>query len=332
MPTLAEYFDTESRLYLERLQELVAAARPEPAALHRTARALRGTAQMAREERVYRGALALETAARGLVGGQLEWTDELLAATRATVSDLGALVTRAETDSALDARLDESIERWRALGVPLPAAALGQPQAEPVAMASGTAELRSWAAREVESIAEALEQGIADLSSDPMNRQALKAILRRQRALLGAARLEEIPVVAEILRAIEDLTRVIAKLDVGVKQEWLDVFRVARDGLASAIEPLRADRDPSATHSLARLRHLRAELLDRYGTGEAVSAAGDHQELVQAQPAPADGPAPGAPVPPGAAAPANPRSPVPPAARVSANAPSAPASDRKSVV
>src|SRR5690606_33869162 len=108
----------------------------------------------------------------------------------------------------------------------------------------------------------------------------------------------------EILRAIEDLTRVIAKLDVGVKQEWLDVFRVARDGLASAIEPLRSDQDPTATHSLARLRHLRAELLARYGTGEAVSAAGENPELVQAQPA-APAPAPPAAPAPAASAPAS---------------------------
>ena len=46
----------------------------------------------------------------------------------------------------------------------------------------------------------------------------------------------------------------IAKLDVGVKQEWLDIYRVAREGLRAAIEPLRADVDPPPTHALARLR------------------------------------------------------------------------------
>ena len=284
MPTLAEYFDSESRSYVGQLRELAGATRPEPAALHRAARALRGTAQIAREERAYRAALALEAAGRSIVDGGLEWTEELHEAVRAAVADLDAMVTREETDSALDDRLAASLERWSARGVSLPAAALGEPAA-PAPAGSTTAELRAWAAREVESIAEALEQGVTELSSDAMNRQALKAILRRQRALLGAARLDEIPVVAEILRAIEDMTRVIAKLDVGVKQEWLDVFRVARDGLASAVEPLRADRDPAATHSLARLRHLRAELLERYGAGETVSAAGESPELEQALPA-----------------------------------------------
>jgi hypothetical protein len=95
--------------------------------------------------------------------------------------------------------------------------------------------------------------------------------------------LEEIPVVAEILHAVEDLTRVIAKLDVGVKQEWFDIYRVAREGLATAIPALQDDRDPPASSALARLRHLRTELLARYGTGETVNpSAGPGEGLAPA--------------------------------------------------
>jgi hypothetical protein len=109
-------------------------------------------------------------------------------------------------------------------------------------------------------------------------------ILRRQRALLGAARLQEIPVVAEILRAIDDLTRVIAKLDVGVKREWLDIYRIAREGLRATIQPLQLDEDPPASHALSRLRHMREELLERYGAGEVVSAAHESEGFTQATP------------------------------------------------
>lgn len=282
MPTLSEYFETEARTYLARLRELVGEAPPDAEALHRTARALRGSAQMAREDRVYRAGLALESAARAVAAASLSWTDELLGSARAAVDDLRALVERAEPDSALDSRLSGSLERWQSAGVELPAPALGQ--ARETRVNSESMEFRTYAAQEVEGVADALDQGVRDLSADPMNREALKAILRRQRALLGAARLDDIPVVAEILRAVEDLTRVIAKLDIGVKQEWLDIYRVAREGLKGTIEPLRADQDPPPTHALARLRHLRAELMERYGAGEAVSAAAGHAEgLAQAQ-------------------------------------------------
>jgi chemotaxis protein histidine kinase CheA len=156
--------------------------------------------------------------------------------------------------------------------------------AAPAPARDAVQEFRSFAAAEVEGIADALDKGVQALSDNPMDREALKAILRRQRALLGAARLDEIPVVAEILRAVEDLTRVIAKLDIGVKREWLDIYRVAREGLKAATEPLRANENPQPSHPLSRLRHMRAELLERYGTGEAVSAAGGpEQGLVQAK-------------------------------------------------
>src|SRR5690606_13460921 len=97
-----------------------------------------------------------------------------------------------------------------------------------------------------------LDRGIQDLHVDPMDRAPLMSILRRQRALLGSARLEEIPVIADILRAVEDLTRVIVKLDVGVKQEWLDIYRVARDALQTTIAPLLRDELPQSSNSVSR--------------------------------------------------------------------------------
>jgi chemotaxis protein histidine kinase CheA len=143
-------------------------------------------------------------------------------------------------------------------------------------------EFIRFAAQEVAGIAEALDRSVRQLALAPMDRDPLKSVLRRQRTLLGAARLDEIPVVAEILRAVEDLTRVIARLDVGVKQDWLDVYRVARDGLRQALEPLQRGEPPPHTNSVSRLRHMRYELVERFGSGEDVSAAHDSR-LVQAQ-------------------------------------------------
>jgi len=277
MTTLAEFFEREAGASLHQLWSLVVGPVPDAPALHRTARILRGSAQMAREERVYRAALALETALRPVTAGENgRWGDPLFSCVRAAVDDLAVLVEGSDPSPELDGRLRASLERWQAAGVELPAPVFGRRSG--VDPAGGMREFRAYAAREVEGIAQALDDAIRALHADPMDREALKAILRRQRALHGAARLDEIPVVAEVLRAVEDLTRVVAKLNVGVKQEWLDVYRTAREGLTAAIPSLSDDRDPEPSTALARLRHLRAELLARYGAGEAVNPSASQRE------------------------------------------------------
>jgi len=279
MATLSEYFETEAREFLAQLDTSVAnQGTPDAAELHRAVRGLRGTAQMAREDRVLRAVVPFEAVTRALATNALSWSDDIAARTREAVADLRALVERNEDENGLEARVDASIDRWRESGVSVP----GAMGSTPPSAGSESSEFRDFAAREVAGIADALDKGVQAMAAAPMDREPLKMILRRQRALLGAARLDEIPVVAEILRAIEDLTRVIAKLDVGVKQEWLDIYRVAREGLKGTIEPLQRDEDPQPSHALSRLRHMREELLERYGVGEAVSAAHQSEGLVQA--------------------------------------------------
>lgn len=308
MTTLAEYFEREAGSSLERLRALTASSAPDLPAVHRAARALRGSAQMAREERVYRAALALEAAVRpGTSPADAGWTDGLLRCVRAAVADLAVLIEGSEPSPELDGRLRASLERWQEAGVELPGAAVGRRGAGEAA--AGMREFRAYAARELDGISEALDEGMRALRLNPLDREAVKGILRRQRALRGAARLEEVPVVAEILRGLEDVTRVVVKLDMAVKDEWFEAFRLAREGLSAAIPALNDDRDPQPSGALARLRHLRAELLARYGPAE----GGDRPPPAPLRPTPTPTPA------------ARPLSP-PPAAAPRA-APQAPASD-----
>lgn len=284
MPTLSEYFEAEARDMIALLDRgLQEAAVPDAAELHRAARAVRGAAQMAREDRVYRAAGALEMALRGLMASQIQWSAALADDIRATLDDLQALLAGG-ADDELESRAAQVVRRWSDAGVQLPPHIAGGEARETGATGPRHEfrEFRDFAAREVAGVADVLESAVQQLATDPMNREPLRLVLRRQRALLGSARLDDLPVVAEILRAIEDLTRVIAKLDIGVKREWLDIYRVARDALRSAIGPLERNEDPQPTHALSRLRHMREELIERYGTGEAVSAAHDTAGLVQA--------------------------------------------------
>ena len=261
MATLSEYFRTEARDFLTTLERsLQRAPGPDAAELHRAVRGLRGTAQMAREQRIFDVVSAFESVTRAIADGALAWSDNVAARARDTIADLRALLDPTEDDEQLDARVHEAAARWREAD-PAPAPASAAPLVD-----GGTADFREFAAREAAGIADTLDHGIQDLQADPMNREPLTAILRRQRALLGSARLDEIPVLADILRAVEDLTRVIVKLDVGAKKEWLDIYRVARDALQTTIAPLLRDELPEGSHSISRLRHMREELLERYGS------------------------------------------------------------------
>jgi hypothetical protein len=297
MATLREFFDHEARRSFAQLeQQLAAVASPDPAELYHAIRSLRGAAQMAREDLVHRGAGMFEEAARRLVSGSLQWSPDLAQRVRATVDDLYDLTRRDDDEMQQEKRLAGLFERWRSVGVyppAHPASVVADPSTGP-STAEAAREFREYVAGEVAAVADTLETGIRQLLDDPMDREPLRLVLLRQRALLGAARLDEVPIIGEILRAVEDLTRVIAKLNVGTKHEWLDIYRVALEALRASIEPLAAGDDPRETHAVKRLRHLREELLERYGTGEVVSAAHEAGGLVQAQPF-ADPPPPSAP-------------------------------------
>jgi chemotaxis protein histidine kinase CheA len=280
MATLSEYLQAEAQDRLAELSRALAAPdQPDYAAMYRAARALRGAAQMARDELTFRVAGTLEAALRSVVTGAMTWSDDVAGRVRETADDLRSLVARTDGGETAAYTAIAAVQRWSAVGIRAGGPGVSRSHDAPAGA------FREYVAQEVAAIAETLDRSVGDLAATPMNRDPLRTILRRQRALLGAARLDDVPVVAEILRAVEDLTRVIAKLDVGVKQEWLDIYRVARDGLQGAAESLRQDRDPEPSTSLSRLRHMRQELMDRYGAGEAVSVADEGAGLVQATPA-----------------------------------------------
>jgi chemotaxis protein histidine kinase CheA len=287
MATLREFFTTEASDYLAQLaaavQQLDTGA-GDANELHRHVRGLRGSAQMAREDRVYRATLGLEAAARSVAVGVLKWTEDVSSRIRRTLEDVDALVKGGEAEDVADSRLQRALDRWRDVGVDVP------PQTRQPAGAAQLSEaskqFRQFAAHEVSGIINEMDVSMEALAADPRTRDPLKAILRRQRALLGSARLQEIGVVAEALRAIEDMTRVIAKLNVPVKEEWMSVFRSAREVLNASVEPLQRGETPGPTPALSKLRTLRQELLDRYGEGEAVSVAGGSPPATAPAPTP----------------------------------------------
>jgi chemotaxis protein histidine kinase CheA len=284
LPSLRDYFLSEAGAYLGRLRELLRAPDPNTTSseLHREARGLRGIAQIARHERSYRIARAVEAVARTLTDGQLTWSEDVRTKLEQTIDDLGVIVADAEPEEALERRVAATAERWPNVEDHTESTTeVGSEEAPKTE--DSRKEFLAFAAREVTGIAEALDAGLDALASNPMDREALKSILRRQRVLLGAARLDDVPPVAQTLRAMEDISRVIGKMNVAIKDEWLDVFRCARLVLVDARAPLERGEDPVESKPLRRLRTYREELLERYGDGETVSAAAPASDgLVQA--------------------------------------------------
>jgi chemotaxis protein histidine kinase CheA len=266
MPTLREFFTSEAADGVRQLRSAVQrldGGAGEAAELQRYSRALRGSAQIAREERVYRVALALEAAVRQVVSGQLSWGEDVSSKVSRTLEDIESLAAGTEAPDDADARVQRSLDRWRELGVPL---SNDEGVTNRVQQLSETSrQFRRFAVHEIAGIVAEMDVGLEMLSADPRNRDPLKSILRRERALLGAARLDEIAVVAEALRATEDMTRIIAKLNVPVKEEWLAVFRCSREVLKTGHEALEKGEIPGPSPALSQLRVLRQELLDRYG-------------------------------------------------------------------
>jgi hypothetical protein len=251
---LEEYFRTEARDYLAALERAASTERLEAEAVHRSARGLTGVARLAGEPRILRAATALERATRP----NATTTVALLAVVlRESIPHFRVLIAAEGTITELEAHADAVVDRCtteRSVE-----AEVGRADAE------GDAAFHMFVAGEASAIADVIEQGITQFSADPANRESIGAILRRQRALLGMARLDEVRIVAEALRAVEDVAELIVRLDVPVKSEWLDVFRTAKDVLRSAATGLKDGTLPASMPSLSRLRTLREELVDRYG-------------------------------------------------------------------
>lgn len=263
MSSLRQYFEAEAAGYFRQLSEVTATDDLDAGSLHRLARGLRGTAQIARQDHVYHAAVGFEAAARALASNAATWDEDARRRIRHALDELRTLADAPENAADRDDRLAAVLDWCRPLGGRI---SDQEPQSDqPLAEARA---FREYVAAESAGIAGVLEESTAAFLADPNDRTPLRAVLRRQAPLLGAARLDDVPAVGETLRAVEDISAIIARLEIPVKKEWLDVFRCARDVLRSASHYLQQGEDPVPISALSRVRTLHQELVDRYGTLE----------------------------------------------------------------
>ncbi len=200
-PGFLEFFILEASEYVEQLDGILlggGATGPDPDALQRLARALRGTATMAKMTSFAELATAVERVGRALQEGLLRWDPGLGGALVAAIDDLKTLLRSARAWSTAED------ERARARAVELsryaPASTAAASQGS-ASQAAGTSA--PFLATEAANIAAGLEL----LTTRGGDAETAANVLRRVRALRGVAGVKEVAPLSEVLEATEDASR-----------------------------------------------------------------------------------------------------------------------------
>lgn len=236
---LLDFFTLEASEYVEHLDGLVATARggsPDIEACIRHARALRGSATMAKVAGIADVAGALERAAHGLQTGALPWSDALRGAFIAAIDDLKILIRGVRTWGADEsARATARTQELAAFAPASSSAAAAAPYASSF-LATETAEI----ARTLLAFAE-----------NPTGAAAFATPLQRVRALRGIALLKDLPPLPEIVDALDQAAKTF-ELGGAVTPALRSLFSAAAVVLAdSSIALTRGERPATESESLA---------------------------------------------------------------------------------
>ncbi len=238
---LLDFFVLEAGEYTEQIDGTLARASgkmPDLDAFTRNARALRGSATMARIQGIANVATGLERLGRGLRDGSLQWTPQLRAAIVAAVDDVKILVRNSRTWGASDdalaaarvAELDTLAPAFQRRSVVTPMLAIG----------SGL-----WMASETTDIA----AGLRRWAEGGAGVDALAETVRRVRALRGIAALADLPPLKDVIDAVDDAAKSL-ELGTAATDAHRYLFKAAADVLRESSEAVQAGRKP-ATDSAA---------------------------------------------------------------------------------
>jgi len=224
-----DFFVLEASEYVEQLDGLLLRAAggraPDADALQRTARALRGSAQMAKLISLADLASAVEAVGRSLKQGTMPWDSALKGVLTATVDDFKILVRAAR--SWTPAEDQRAQQRTAEIGqiVKLPAGVT-------TPITSGT----PFFSTEANNCAAGLEL----LATRPDDRAGASNVLSRVRAFRGVAGVRDVPALAEVLEAAESAARPLelgeAKLGAGhvnLLRMSAELLRTISAGLAT---------------------------------------------------------------------------------------------------
>ena len=198
-PGFLEFFILEASEYVQQLDGLLlggSSIGPDARALQRVARALRGTATMAKLSSFADVAAGVERVARAMQDGVLQWDPALGGALVAAVDDLKVLLHSARTWSPADDQ--RAVARADELARFAPTATAAQPRGTTAPAAADSAFLATEAA----NIAAGLE-----LLTTRGDTATAANVLGRVRALRGVASVKEVTPLSDTLEATEDAAR-----------------------------------------------------------------------------------------------------------------------------
>lgn len=257
-----DFFVLEAGEYVEQIDALLLRATdqgPDADALQRVARALRGSATMARLTMFAELSSAVEAVGRALRQGTLAWDESLKAALTAAVDDLKILVRAARSWSAAE-------DEWAHKRLTDLSRFVTTPQAAPTPIAaSGTA----YFITETANIAAGLEL----LATRPDDRNDAENVLKRIRALRGVSGVRDVPALSEVSEAAESAVRPLELGEGRLTDERVNVLRAAAD-LLRAISASLAGHEPVTTATpqyTAYLAALDAMLADSAGADRIIA-------------------------------------------------------------
>jgi chemotaxis protein histidine kinase CheA len=196
-PGFLEFFILEASEYVEQLDGLLLAggsSGPDPDALQRVARALRGSATMAKLSAFADLAAAIERVGRAMYDHSLAWDHSLRGALVAAVDDLKTLLRSARAWSSIEDR--RASTRAAELSRFAPARLSGQLAAD-----AGQAGINAFPFLSTE--AANIAAGLDLLTTRSSDAETAANVLRRIRALRGVAGVKEVAPLADALEASE---------------------------------------------------------------------------------------------------------------------------------
>jgi hypothetical protein len=273
---LLDFFILEASECVEQIDGLLARASgstPELAAFARNARALRGSATMAKVPGIAEVAGGLERIAKGLHDGSISWSETLRAAVIAAVDDLKILIRGARTWGTSEER--RAADRAAELTIVAPPPAR-RSAAFPL-HAGGSA---GFLAAETADVAAGLQR----YAERPGPIAAFEGTLGRLRALRGVAALKDLPPLAEVVDTVESAVKSLELGAAAPTDAQRELFRAAAAVLREGSDAIHAGGRPNPQSAAVTAFAGAAERL--------VAAAGDTDEIVPIASLFPDGPGP----------------------------------------
>ena len=257
-----DFFVLEASEYIDQLDALmlnVSGSGPDLESLQRAARALRGSATMAKLPAFAEMASGIERVAHGLRGGVTHWEPALAGALVATIDDCKLLLRNVRTwgpadDARSRARIDE-LARYAPARTATPASS------QPAAADGG------FLMTEVSNIGAGAEL----LATRPSDRDAAASVLRRVRAMRGIASVKDHPSLAEVLEATEHAAHPLERGEASIGPERLAVLTAAAQALRSIATAMRmGTKLDQSSPDLARFATALDAMQEKESGGERV--------------------------------------------------------------